>query len=914
MAEQFAAEIVIRARDLASPALTGLQQSLDRTSLSARGAQAESLSMGRRMNEAESFTQSASSGIVRSAGQTEGAFGRMGGAADLWAEDYRAAARDLGLSNEQIGDDMRRMARETGRATDQAGDEMGRFRAATRGTGEQTRESVGFMSRAWRGLDIVDDIGGVIGMVDGLTRGMRDLVEESVRAAGGFEMAMARFNSLQITLPGGAGGELATEQLEQLEQRALLYATRRTGELSELAPMRPEEYVRFAKEAFSTGIISFEASMPMAEYSSALARIGEAPIGDAAELMRALYVGTADKTADPRAEIQRLFDEVAMTQALYDIPSLSAYTEAISSAITLSSGMGMTSAEIGAAVGSFFNVGKKGSEGGEALSSLNEELVSGFADLGIAVPTTPEGNLDFIGAMNQLAALDLGDTRPEEMARLQETFGELGSVSVQALIGSQRDALLGGAQSIREADDADVGLARLRVVADTVDMRRETIDVGRDAVNVMRGQAYEPATRAWQQWRMDAQDETAASYDRAGEIMEGYAAGELSRLQAIWQSLSLDSAGASLGVWLGMRRESGRAIPETMAAGVPEGGPALGGAVEGMLRTEVEPLLSHSDALRGPLSRLTEAGRAIPQTMAVGVLQSQGILGAALSGSLALPEVAELTAAFGAVDDPLLPESPLTELQARFGAVDDPPLPLLAPLALTAAFGDVEPPLLPAALGVLGLQARFGDVAPPLLPDSPLTELLATFGAVEAPLLPQTPLTELLAAFGAVDSPLLPLLAPLALTAAFGAVEPPLLPDSPLTELQARFGAVDSPLLPPLAPLALTAAFGAVESPELEPLALLAGIASPAAPPSLSALAQAAAQERSATAPAELGELLRTMRALVDELRAARGAGRSGDPAAAGGAVKIERLDLHARDGMLQTLADLHYLVQDRRR
>ena len=42
---------------------------------------------------------------------------------------------------------------------------------------------------------------------------------------------------------------------------------------------------------------------------------------------------------------------------------------------------------------------------------------------------------------------------------------------------------------------------------------------------------------------------------------------------------------------------------------------------------EVTPRLAQSDAQIGPLSRLTASGRAIPETLAAGVLQSQGILG-----------------------------------------------------------------------------------------------------------------------------------------------------------------------------------------------------------------------------------------------------------------------------------------------
>ena len=77
---------------------------------------------------------------------------------------------------------------------------------------------------------------------------------------------------------------------------------------------------------------------------------------------------------------------------------------------------------------------------------------------------------------------------------------------------------------------------------------------------------------------------------------------------------------------------SGQAIPQTLAAGVTEGGPALGEATGLMLDQMVKPQLPSSDAEVGALSRLTEAGRAIPETMAQGVAQ-----GAAALAGLQLP-------------------------------------------------------------------------------------------------------------------------------------------------------------------------------------------------------------------------------------------------------------------------------------
>ncbi len=118
----------------------------------------------------------------------------------------------------------------------------------------------------------------------------------------------------------------------------------------------------------------------------------------------------------------------------------------------------------------------------------------------------------------------------------------------------------------------------------------------------------------------------------------------------------------------------------------------------------VPPWLAQSDAERGPLSRLTAAGRAIPATIAAGIIAGAPVLAAALP-----PALGELTPL-------LLPAAAAPpDLEAGYGPVAPPLLPAAGALDLEAGFGPVAPPLLPAA-AALDLEAGFGPVAPPLLP------------------------------------------------------------------------------------------------------------------------------------------------------------------------------------------------------
>ena len=59
----------------------------------------------------------------------------------------------------------------------------------------------------------------------------------------------------------------------------------------------------------------------------------------------------------------------------------------------------------------------------------------------------------------------------------------------------------------------------------------------------------------------------------------------------------------------------------------------LGAAVDTALDEQVTPRMPSSDAERGPLSRLTAAGRAIPETLAAGIAEEAGAIGAAIGAA-----------------------------------------------------------------------------------------------------------------------------------------------------------------------------------------------------------------------------------------------------------------------------------------
>ena len=119
--------------------------------------------------------------------------------------------------------------------------------------------------------------------------------------------------------------------------------------------------------------------------------------------------------------------------------------------------------------------------------------------------------------------------------------------------------------------------------------------------------------------------------------------------QGAWDSIS----GIVEGVWDAIAGE-GTLLDKlfgTAGAGADEAAGQLGSAVETAL-DEVTPLMPSSDAERGPLSRLTAAGRAIPTTLAAGIAEEAGAIDAAIRSAADSQLVAPLESAIR----PLMPQ------------------------------------------------------------------------------------------------------------------------------------------------------------------------------------------------------------------------------------------------------------------
>ena len=197
--------------------------------------------------------------------------------------------------------------------------------------------------------------------------------------------------------------------------------------------------------------------------------------------------------------------------------------------------------------------------------------------------------------------------------------------------------------------------------------------------------------------------------------------------------------------------ETGRALLDSLVAGVTGAKDAVVESVTGVLQG-VRDLLPFSDARTGPLSRLTESGRAIVSTLAEGTRQAQPLAVALVAGALTLPAVDTLAAEVQ------------PELAAMQGAVDvDAQAPALDPvqalLDLIPTVPSVNPiqgllDLIPEIDGTPTVDAMTVDIqgaAPAVDPVQALLDLIPTVPAVDPvqallDLIPETPVLDTLMA------------------------------------------------------------------------------------------------------------------------------------------------------------------------
>lgn len=128
-------------------------------------------------------------------------------------------------------------------------------------------------------------------------------------------------------------------------------------------------------------------------------------------------------------------------------------------------------------------------------------------------------------------------------------------------------------------------------------------------------------------------DGVAGVFEAAWDKITGF-------VQTAWDNIAAVGGGVLAKLLAGVAEIGGPLLAKvfgTAAQGADAGANELAAGVDHAVTAGAEPYLPQSDAQRGPFSRLTEAGAAIPTTMAAGVVAGAPQLGRALDQTLLSP-------------------------------------------------------------------------------------------------------------------------------------------------------------------------------------------------------------------------------------------------------------------------------------
>ena len=623
--------------------------------------------------------------VTRAARTVDSAAGEISRDADRAG----TAMLDVGRDADRAADWVDRAASEMARDMRTVGSAAGRAAAANTAVGRTAKSGTGMMRGAWRALDVMDDIQGALGLVQGLTAGLVEMGQQAIESSRQFESAMSHLGSIAI----GMSAETREEVIDWADRFAVGREGTLGGHLGQLHTVEPIELIDALRIAQSGGLelAEAQAATELAAVASSLA-----DSGGVERVMGGLLTMTvaADQEMPMVPQLQAFADLLAETQRIFQIPALGDLIESIESSAQLVPATGLDVESWLAFAGTMSQVGA-GSEAGEAVNTILESIVAGMQELGLEIAMDDAGRIDLLRTIQALRDYRL--TR-DDISQAQwpaflaeHGFGELGSAAASFVGGPAWEKFTAGLSALRQSEgtlvtraeevagwDSEAGRATDRLhLAGQVEVQRavsqrtfgdQAADMDESALLWRQRQiqartiANKLMQRSTERGLLGSIADEARSWDFRLSSWLGMVDDDM--IERGWSRLGGDYARG------GRLRGAGAAIPETLAEEVTAD-ERLEPAVRGKLQRAVGDQLPGSDAERGPLSRLTAAGRAIPETLAEGVLQGAPDLGTAVTATLALSPPAPL----------------LVDLLAGAAEVPElsPPAPLLVDLLAGAA-------------------------------------------------------------------------------------------------------------------------------------------------------------------------------------------------------------------------------------
>ena len=267
------------------------------------------------------------------------------------------------------------------------------------------------------------NMGLVAGQAGNLAQGIQSRLAVPAQLAENFEAAGARVTTV-LTKQNAIQGNTA-KSLETLKAAALNNAAG-MAEAGRLSSMSATEYLNSSFTMLSSGLNAKQA-MAATEQSSLLAKATGDNTAVASSALVGVFNNFGNKTANARAEMGRLSDMMATTQAFYAFEDLQGYADGLKNVAGAAIAMGAPVDQISPMIGQLNTNMIKGPEAGTALKTIMAQLGNASGKLGFEIARAADGGLDMIATLENIQATGAGG------ARLIKAFGTEAGPAVSIL-------------------------------------------------------------------------------------------------------------------------------------------------------------------------------------------------------------------------------------------------------------------------------------------------------------------------------------------------------------------------------------------------------------------------------------------------------------------------------------------------
>jgi len=197
-----------------------------------------------------------------------------------------------------------------------------------------------------------------------------------------------------------------------------------------------DTFIRASYDMSSAGLDSAQA---IAGTRAALT-LATGALGDpttASNLLAVVFQNLGDKAADSTAEMTRLSDVLAKTQAVFAIKNLEQLNESLKMAAPSAIQFGVSVEQVSNAVGTLNSAGLQGSQAGTAFSATLRQMLKASKALRFEIAKTESGGIDFAGTITNIEKRfgSFAQMSDETKGKFQQVFGDEGVRAVALMLG-----------------------------------------------------------------------------------------------------------------------------------------------------------------------------------------------------------------------------------------------------------------------------------------------------------------------------------------------------------------------------------------------------------------------------------------------------------------------------------------------